>query len=100
MRPGRGHEDCPRGADPPYDPAPVKARFRFSDRHLRTELSVAVRAGTVAGTLVRVKIACDAWTILPELDALARGGRVPLNVEPWQVVRGTLPPEPEHAPLA
>ena len=61
------------------------------DTHERTEVSIAVLSGVVAGTLARVSVACDARTVAPVLEAVARGERVPVNVEPWQVIAGDVP---------
>ena len=61
------------------------------DTHERTEASIAVLSGAVAGTLARVSVACDARTVAPVLEAVARGERVPVNVEPWQVIAGDVP---------
>jgi hypothetical protein len=61
------------------------------DSHERTEASVAVLSGVVAGTLARVSVACDARAVAPVLEAVARGERVPVNVEPWQVIAGEVP---------
>ncbi len=62
------------------------------DTHERTESGIAVLSGVVAGTLARVSVACDRRAVAPVLDALARGERVPVNVEPWQVIAGDVPP--------
>ena len=57
----------------------------------RTEVSIAVLSGVVAGTLARVSVACDGRTVAGILEAVARGERVPVNVEPWQVIAGEVP---------
>lgn len=61
------------------------------DTHERTEASIAVLSGTVAGTLARVSVAADLRTAAPILEALARGERVPVNAEPWQIIAGEVP---------
>jgi len=61
------------------------------DTHERTEVSIAVLSGVVAGTLARVSVACEARAVAPILEAVARGERVPVNVEPWQVIAGEVP---------
>ena len=57
----------------------------------RTEVSIAVLSGVVAGTLARVTVACDRRAVAPVLEAVARGERVPVNVEPWQIIAGDVP---------
>jgi hypothetical protein len=39
-------------------------------------------------------------TVAPAIEAVGRGERVPVSVERWQIVAGTLPPDPAHPPLA
>lgn len=69
------------------------------DRHERTEASIAVLSGTVAGTLARVELACDARTVVPVLAAIAAGERVPIHAESWQIIGGTVPePVPDRRP--
>ena len=70
------------------------------DAHEGTQSGIAVLSGFVAGSLSRVTIAGDARTVAPVLEAIARGERVPVSVERWQVMAGTLPPDPAHPPLS
>jgi len=70
------------------------------DGHEGTQSGIAVLSGLVAGTLSRVSIAGDARTVAPVIEAVGRGERVPVSVERWQIVAGSLPPDSAHPPFA
>jgi len=81
-------------------PVPPASILVIVDTYEGTQASIAVLSGLVAGTLSRVSIAGDARTVAPVIEAVARGERVPVSVERWQIVAGTLPPDPARPPLA
>ena len=81
-------------------PVPPSSILVIVDAHEGTQSGIAVLSGLVAGTLSRVSIAGDARTVAPVIEAVARGERVPVSVERWQIVAGTLPPDPAHPPFA
>jgi len=87
---------CLRTRDLPHDTDLTSvgtpcARDPTKKPRRQPEVSIAALSGFVAGTMARVSVACDARAVAPVLEALARGERVPVNVEPWQVIAGDVP---------
>jgi hypothetical protein len=72
-------------------PVPPASILVIVDAYEGTQSSIALLSGLVAGTLSRVSIAGDARTVAPVIEAGARGERVPVSVERWQIVAGTVP---------
>ena len=64
------------------------------DRHEGTDGSIVLLSGVPEGTFARVTFAGDALTLAPVLEAVARGERVPVSVEPSQIVAGEMPSGP------
>jgi hypothetical protein len=99
-----GPSGCPRAQNGVVTwrdgPVPPTSILVIVDGHEGTQSGIAVLSGLVAGTLSRVSIAGDARTVAPVIEAVGRGERVPVSVERWQIVAGTLPPDPAHPPLA
>jgi hypothetical protein len=69
------------------------------DAHEGMAGSVAMLSGVEAGTMTRVTIEADARTGMLAIEAIARGQRVPVSVEPSKIVVGTIPRDPAGPPL-